>query len=107
MNYDITSAEYLDGYRLTLRFQDGASGIADLKTMIDRGGVFTPLEDVELFKTFSLSPYWNTLTWCDEQIDIAPETLYVAATGREPQREPVLMVAEEPEGYENGTKSDN
>ena len=99
MNYDITSAEYVDGYRIKLTFRDGAAGIADLKPMIGRGGVFTPLKNIELFKTFSLSPYWNTLTWCDEQIDISPETLYIAATGREPQREPVLMVAEEKEGY--------
>lgn len=99
MNYDITDAEYMDGYRLKLTFRDGASGIADLNSMIDRGGVFAPLKNIELFKTFSLSPYWYTLTWCDEKIDIAPETLYVAATGHEPQREPILMVAEEQEGY--------
>jgi hypothetical protein len=99
MNYDITSAEYVDGYRIKLTFRDGAAGIADLKPMVDRGGVFTPLKNIVLFKTFSLNLYWNTLTWCDEQIDIAPETLYVAATGQEPQREPVLMVAEEQEGY--------
>jgi hypothetical protein len=101
MNYDITSAEYVDGYRLKLAFRDGSSGIADLKPMIDRGGVFTPLKDIDFFKAFSISPYWNTLTWCDEQIDIAPETLYAAAIGQEPQRDPVLMVAEEPKGYGN------
>jgi len=99
MNYDITSAEYVDGYRIKLTFRDGTEGIADLKPMVDRGGVFAPLKNIDLFKTFSLSPYWSTLTWCNEQIDIAPETLYVAATGREPQREPVLLVAEEQEGY--------
>jgi hypothetical protein len=99
MNYDITSAEYVNGYRLKLSFRDGSTGIADLKPMIDRGGVFSPLKSVDVFKTFALNPYWNTLTWRDDQIDIAPETLYVAAIGREPQREPVLMVAEEQEGY--------
>jgi hypothetical protein len=100
MNYDITSAEYVDGYRIKLTFRDGATGVADLESMVDRGGVFAPLKSIELFKTFSLSPYWNTLIWCNEQIDIAPETLYVAAIGQEPQREPVLMVAEEQEGCE-------
>ena len=99
MNYDITAAEYVNSYRLKLTFRDGSCGIVDLEPMIERGGVFSPLKNIELFKMFSLSPCWNTLTWCDEQIDIAPETLYVAATGQEPKREPVLMVAEEPEGY--------
>ena len=107
MNYDITSAEYVDEYRLKLRFKDGSSGIADLKPVIDRGGVFKPLENIGVFKTFTISPYWNTLTWCDEQIDIAPETLYLTATGQEPQRDPILMAAEEPEEYGNKTTQSN
>ena len=81
MYWDITSAEYADGYRIRVRFQNGKSGVVDLKPLIDRGGVFSVLRDVEVFKAFSVDPEWHVLSWEDGRIDVAPETVYEEATG--------------------------
>jgi len=36
--------------------------------------VFQPLADIEIFKDIQL--VFNTISWLDESVDIAPETLY-------------------------------
>ena len=105
MNYDIIQAEYLDGYRLRLSFSDGASGEVDFQSYIEKGGVFKVLEDVEQFKQFSIDPDWNTVVWQDGEIDVAPETLYLKATGALPNREGVMKVAETPPQYGTSSKS--
>lgn len=106
MNYDVIQAEYVDGYRLKLQFSDGASGIADFSPFIEKGGVFTPLQDIALFKAFQVDPDWNTVTWQNGELDIAPETLYYEATGGWPNREHILNVAETPSQYGSGPSTD-
>lgn len=39
----ITLAEMLPGYRLRLRFADGAEGVADLAPLVARGGVYAAI----------------------------------------------------------------
>lgn len=95
MNYDVVHAEYIDGYRLRLTFADGASGEVDFFQFIERGGVFTVLRDVVEFRAFAIDPVWNTITWRNGELDIAPETLYHEATGNEP----MMRVAEIPPKY--------
>jgi hypothetical protein len=94
MNYDVIQAEYIEEYRLNLSFADGKSGVVDFKSFIEKGGVFKILEAVELFKQFSVDPDWNTITWKNGDLDVAPETLYYEATGGWPIREQFLNVAE-------------
>ncbi|VGO21411.1 DUF2442 domain-containing protein [Pontiella sulfatireligans] len=99
MNYDVVTVEHVDGLRLKLSFADGASGEVDFKPFIDKGGVFSVLLDVEQFKLYSIDPDWNTITWNDGELDIAPETLYFEATGAWPNKEQILNVAETPPEY--------
>ena len=106
MNYDVVKAEYVDGYRLKLQFSDDASGVVDFSHFIEKGGVFTALLDKDLFKAFEIDPNWNTVTWQNGELDIAPETLYREATGEWPEREQVLNVAEAPPQYGSDQSAD-
>jgi hypothetical protein len=81
MLHDVTSARYLDGYRVELEFDDGTRGVVDLGRFAGRGGVFARFSDLAYFRGFSVDPELGTLTWYGE-VDIAPETLYAEATGR-------------------------
>jgi hypothetical protein len=99
MNYDVVQAEYVEGYRLKLVFADGSSGEVDFLPFIEKGGVFVTLRNVEQFKSFSIDPDWNTITWNDGELDMAPETLYFEATGEWPVRESIAQVAEESPDY--------
>ncbi len=81
MYWDITDAEYEAEYRIRVRFRDGNSGVVDLKPLIEKGGVFSALRDMEAFRAFSVDPEWHVLSWEDGRIDVAPETIYEEATG--------------------------
>lgn len=81
MHWDVTSAEYVDGYRIRVHFRNGKSGIADLKPYIDKGGVFSALRDLATFRAFTIDPEWHVLSWENGRLDIAPETVYAEATG--------------------------
>lgn len=87
MHWNVTTAKYLDGYRLRVTFADGKSGIVDFQKYIQRGGVFRQLANLAFFKTFSINPDFGVLTW-GESVDIAPETLYADATQ---QRSPAAV----------------
>ncbi len=78
MYYDVVNAKYIDTYRISVEFLDGSKGIADLKKIIDKGGVFTELKVLENFKKFFIHPELKVLSW-ENEIDIAPETLYALA----------------------------
>ena len=80
MYHDVISAKYLDGYRIQVTFEDGKSGIVDFQKYLQQGGVFSKLRDLDYFKKFEINTELGTITW-DNQIDIAPETLYGDATG--------------------------
>ena len=79
MYYDVVSAEYLKDYTLKICFADGKSGIVDFTPYIRKGGIFGKLAQVENFKRFTVNQELGVITWQGE-IDIAPETLYSAAT---------------------------
>ena len=80
MYHDVTEMQILDGYKLQLTFDDGKSGVLDCKPFIDKGGVFSKLRDPEFFKSVQINRELGVLTW-DDEIDIAPETVYSIATG--------------------------
>ncbi|MDO8586469.1 MAG: DUF2442 domain-containing protein [Armatimonadota bacterium] len=70
----VRSAEYVDGYRVRLVFEDGSIRIADLATYLD-GGIFEPLKDVEYFRTFRVNSEIDTIVW-DNGADMSPHFLY-------------------------------
>jgi hypothetical protein len=67
----VTDAEYLDAYRLRLRFSNGVEGIVDLQPEL-YGEVFEPLLDRQLFQQVFLTS--RTLEW-PNGADFAPEFL--------------------------------
>ena len=73
MFLEITHAEYLEGYKLKVFFNDGECRTFDFASIIGQYPVFAPLKDLNLFKAFSIT---DTLEWNDGHIDIAPEYLY-------------------------------
>ncbi len=75
---DVISASYKGEYNIEVTFEDGATGIVDFSKYLEKGGVFNKFKDIEFFKTFTINEELGVLTWGDE-IDIAPETLYVEA----------------------------
>lgn len=80
MYIDIISAKYVGGYRIELTFENGRVGVVDFTKFISMGGVFGKLSDFEFFKRFRVNQELGVITW-DDEIDVAPETLYSEATG--------------------------
>jgi len=76
----LKEANYLDGYRLFLRFDDGASGVVDLADVLDQFPLAHELKQLELFRQFFLDE-WPTLVW-PNGFDLSPEMLYERATGK-------------------------
>ena len=68
----VTKAEYTDGYKLLLTFNNNVTKLVDLKNSL-YGEVFEPLKDIEKFKQFELSDW--TIEWSNGA-DFAPEYLF-------------------------------
>ena len=79
MSYDVVSAVYNGGYKIDLTFDDGKNGVVDFAKYLERSGVFKKFKDIEFFKNFTVNEELGIITWNNE-IDIAPETLYSEAT---------------------------
>ena len=71
---EILSADYVDGYRIRVRFSNGEGGVIDLTDAL-WGPVFEPLKDLARFKRFQVSDIFHTIAW-DNGADFAPEYLY-------------------------------
>ena len=72
MFIEVVKAEYIDGYRLLLQFNNGEKRIVDLSNSL-KGPVYIPLQDINYFKNFSIK--FNTVEW-ENGADFAPEYLY-------------------------------
>jgi len=79
----VTEVRPLGGYRLRLRFDDGAEGEVDISEVVSFEGVFSPLSDPAFFRSVRVDPEWGTICWPGD-LDLAPEPLYERATGRMP-----------------------
>ncbi len=88
MNFNVIKAYYIKDYQIELTFQDGSTGIADHTWYVNNGEVFNQFRDAEYFKNFKVE--FGTLVWGNGEIDIAPETLYIKATGK-----PFVLMEEE------------
>jgi hypothetical protein len=74
----VTSAKYVNSYKVEVTFNDGLQRIIDLKKHL-KGPIFEPLKDIEYFKTFSLNRW--TIEW-ENGADFAPEFLHELALGQ-------------------------
>jgi len=72
MFLEVIKADYLDGYRVKLLFNNGETRIVDLSQTLN-GSVFAPLKDLDFFKRFTIK--FNTIEW-ENGADFAPEYLY-------------------------------
>lgn len=70
----VKRAEYLDGYRVRLAFEDGSVRDVDLEPHLD-GEIFEPLKDMAYFKTLRVEPDLDTIVW-DNGADMSPDFLY-------------------------------
>ncbi len=71
----IVKADYIKDYSVSLQFDNGESGIVDLKDTIfkDHRKIFEPLREINFFKSFKLDSW--TMTWSNNA-DFSPEFLY-------------------------------
>ncbi len=84
---DIVEVHPLGGYRLFLRFEDGAKGEVDIAKMIRFEGVFAPLAKRDYFLQVQVNPEIGTICWPNDA-DLDPDVLYSLVTGeRIPQME--------------------
>ena len=70
---EVTSAEYVEGYKIRVSFNTGQSGIVDLKDDL-WGPMFDPVKDPSVFKRFKVSETLHTICW-ENDADFAPEFL--------------------------------
>lgn len=78
----VKQVRHLGEYRLELSFTDGTKGELDFKErVVGRGGVFTPLEDIDFFRRVQVDPEVGTIVWPNE-VDFCPDVLYSLVTGK-------------------------
>ncbi len=61
------------GYELDVLFNNGDRRLFDGRKLL-AGEVFAPLSDEKVFNDYRLD--YETLTWLDGEIDVAPEFVY-------------------------------
>lgn len=80
MYFDLRSANYLKDLIIQVEFEDGNKGEIDFSPYLKRGLIFERFRDRQFFSQFRVED--GTLVWGDNELDIAPETLYEKATGK-------------------------
>jgi hypothetical protein len=78
----IIDVKVLDHYQLSLVFNDGVQGTVDLSDLAGKG-VFKLWRDRKAFKSVQIGS-GGELVWND-QIDLCPDSLYLKATGMNPE----------------------
>lgn len=80
MLQDIVEVKLLGGYRLHIRFENGASGSIDVTSLVDLTGVFSPLKEQAYFDQVRVDPDLGTIVW-PNGADLDPVVLYSTVTG--------------------------
>ena len=72
---EVTRAEYLSEYKISVLFNDGVKKTIDFRSILFENDypAFRPLKNIEIFRNFIVT---DTLEWDDGNIDIAPEAIY-------------------------------
>jgi len=80
MKVKVEEVRVLPGFRLWLRFTDGAAGEVDLACLASRLGLFSALSDPVFFARASIDPDSRTVAW-PNGLDLDPYVLHSEATG--------------------------
>ncbi len=75
----LTEVEPRAGYRIWIRYSDGAAGVVDLSHLVGRG-VFKAWKNWAFFQRVHLTAN-GTVAW-DEDIELCPDALYTRLTGK-------------------------
>ena len=76
----ITHVRHVHDYALELTFDDGLKAEFDFKDRIlNRGGVFKPLENIDFFRQVRIDPDFGAIVWPND-VDFCPEALHDEAT---------------------------
>ena len=77
----VQAVRYVSGYVLELEFSDGTTGTIDFRNrIVDRGGVFAPLEDTDAFRQVRVDMDAGTIVWACG-VDFCPDVLYHEVLG--------------------------
>lgn len=79
MLVDVVSARPLKGHRLEIEFEDGVSGVVDVKELVDFTGVFEPLRDEEQFSRVGVNKELGVVCW-PNGADLDSDVLYSLIT---------------------------
>lgn len=77
---EIIEVQPRNGYRLFLRFRDGAAGEVDIAEMITFDGIFAPVKERAYFVQVRVDPELGTIVW-PNGADLDPLVLYSQVTG--------------------------
>ena len=80
MLHDVVEVRPLDGYRVYLRFGDGAEGVVDVSRRVPFDGVLAPLRDLEYFRQVRVNTELGTIAW-PNGADLDPLVLRSLVTG--------------------------
>ena len=69
----ISSVKCLDDMMMIITFETGEKRLFDA-TQLLAYPVFAPLTDEDIFKSAQVE--WGAVTWCNGELDIAPESMY-------------------------------
>jgi hypothetical protein len=78
----VTAVEPLQGYSLSLTFDNGVSGTVDLSHLAGKG-VFVVWLDRKQFERVRIGSA-GELIW-GEELDLCPDSLYLQVTGKTPE----------------------
>ena len=77
----ITNVNTMPGYKVQVAFDDGVSGVINLKEFVAKG-IFSDLRDEQLFNKVYTNGY--SIAWSDE-LEIDALTVYAEILGKKPE----------------------
>jgi hypothetical protein len=73
----VTSAKYIEDYKVEVSFNNGRKGVADLSDAL-RGPIFEPMREKAIFTQLRVDEELETICW-PNGADLAPEYIYFKA----------------------------
>ncbi len=80
--FQVVDVKPLPGFKLRLRYSNGAEGVVDLSHLAGKG-VFRMWDGAGAFDNVSIGSS-GEIRW-DDAVDICPDALYLLVTGKSPE----------------------